>query len=170
MQLFAGPPAAQALLSHCWGTDCPPLQQANPSGTFRILRQLLSHSLTPTHFTLLENLHYSLQVLPYTGSKRRTITPGSFEEPFQSFGVGSNLWKTVFTSFAAPRTEEEWTLRLCRNVNSLGESDPLTTPTHKTTAKWVTWEWGWLRPRVKMFSPDGPEDPDWKSRIDTGDY
>lgn len=70
VQLFAAPAAAQALLSHCWGTGCSPLQQANPAGAFRILtHSFLPILLTPTHFTLLESLHCSLQVLPHTDRK-----------------------------------------------------------------------------------------------------
>lgn len=100
---FTAPPAAQALLSRCWGTDCSPLQQANPSGTFRILRySFFPILLTPTHFTLLQSLHYTLQALPYTDSKRRTIIPGSFKKAISVFQSGKQFMENSFHFLCCP--------------------------------------------------------------------
>lgn len=79
-------------LRHCWGTDCSSLQQANHPETFRILRHsFFPILLTPTHFTLLESLHYSLQVLPHTDSKSRTTIPDSSEKDVSVFQSGKGF-------------------------------------------------------------------------------
>lgn len=100
---LAAPPASQAFLSHSWGTDCSPLQQARPSGTFRILSHsfFLNH-LTPTHFTLLQSLHYTLQAHPYTDSKMRTTIPDSFLKAISVFQSGKQFMENSFHFLCCP--------------------------------------------------------------------